>query len=105
MLVLELFVAPVIETLIYQALLYWIVFYFFRKTSIKTRSIIYLGVTTFLFAISHNYSIWYIIAVTISGFILTYVYLHFKIKYQNFIMPFAYTVLFHFTNNLLAHFF
>ena len=97
-----LFFAPILETLLYQVLIYYMIFFILKKYSLKTKSIVYLCLASLLFAASHNYSVWYIIATILPGLLLTYVFLHLQLQYSNFKISFFYTCLFHFLNNLFA---
>ena len=67
-----LIVAPLLETLIFQKLAY----YLFSKISyLNNKNILICVISGFLFGLSHWYSLFYVIIASIVGYILMYAYL------------------------------
>lgn len=99
----SLVIGPIIETFIFQFGIYTIIFYFkndIQKYLLK-KEFQFLGfyilLSSILFAISHNYSIYYILLMIIPGAVLSYAFYFLK---KNFTYPILYTFLIHFIHNL-----
>ncbi|PJA05488.1 MAG: hypothetical protein COX71_06430 [Flavobacteriales bacterium CG_4_10_14_0_2_um_filter_35_18] len=89
-------IAPLLETLIYQLTIIEIVF----KIKIKQANLIAILSSSFLFCLSHTYSIYYIFATFGLGAIFTTIYV--VAKKREDINPFWFVVFIHFLNNLIA---
>lgn len=82
-------IAPVLETLIYQFAIIEIVF----KIKIKQATLVAILISSFLFSLSHIYSIYYMLATFSLGvvFATTYIIAKKKKRYQSFLVHIFYT--------------
>jgi hypothetical protein len=100
--VLVLLVAPIFETFVFQFLIYYILYFIFKNTKIFVLInknfflLIYLILSSTLFAISHSYSKNYIYIMIIPGVVLAFSFYYFK-KHNKY--PFWYVSLIHFIHN------
>jgi hypothetical protein len=96
-------IGPIIETLIFQFVIYKIIFYIkgnIQKYLLKKECQFlgfYILISSILFAISHSYSVYYILLMIIPGAVLSYAFYFFK---KNYTYPVLYTFLIHFIHNL-----
>lgn len=80
---------PLIETLVFQAMVIRIILFFFKKLK-KTKIIIAIMASSILFAINHPYSISYILTAFFMGFVLAVSYIAIiKRKYSSIIVTFV----------------
>ncbi|MCT4013728.1 CPBP family intramembrane metalloprotease [Elizabethkingia anophelis] len=101
--VITILIGPLLETFLYQYLVYKIVYFiksFIQRSILKKEVqylIFYLVISSVLFAISHSYSRYYVFLMLIPGAILAFAFYYFKRKYS---YPFFYVLLIHFLHNL-----
>ena len=86
-------VAPLFETWLCQ----YLPFYFLRKwISNKIRiELIYIIISSLLFASQHFYSIWYAVYTVMPGIVLAYCFYYFYKLYQSLIVSFWFTAILH----------
>ncbi|MDV3908071.1 hypothetical protein CMT84_06360 [Elizabethkingia anophelis] len=107
--IISFFIAPLLNTIFFQYGVYE--FVFFLKKSIQKRNkvlldrnnniyiIIYYCLSTGLFAVSHNYSMYYIYLMIFPGFLLSYAFYYFE---KNFLYPIFYVFLIQSLHNIFA---
>ena len=88
--------APLLETIIFQALPFLIIKSFFRY---KKRLYVYIVVTAILFGLTHHYNTLYIVITFLFGIILGFMYYICTLRKENQVIIIA---LIHAINNLLA---
>lgn len=89
------FIAPVVETFIYQFLPFSLLF-----RALKIRPIYVIFFSSFLFGGMHYYNIIYVVYAFLSGFILIFAYIIF---YKRKFYPFVMVSIIHFIINLIAY--
>lgn len=90
--IVSLFLAPLIETLIFQLLIIELL------VKMKINPFIIISTSALLFGISHNYNILYIVATTISGFI--YAIYYYKLRNQGKLNSYLLVSVLHSLSNL-----
>ncbi|WP_428979921.1 CPBP family glutamic-type intramembrane protease [Elizabethkingia anophelis] len=101
----SLIISPIFETIIFQYLIYKIIYsskVFIQKFIMNDEDqylIFYLSVSSILFAISHSYSVHYILLMLFPGVIFSYSFYYFK-KYDFY--PISSVFFIHFSHNLVA---
>lgn len=88
-----LIIAPIVETLIFQALFYKI----YQKA--KINKWIIMAISSIAFGLFHYYSLFYILSTTVAGFIFVYMYF-LRAEINN--KPLLSTICAHFTINLIV---
>lgn len=86
---------PIIETFIYQYLIFKLYFYLFNKTS--SNIVVSILVSSVLFSLSHNYNYFAIVSTFLSGLVLGYTYFFANNRY---IPPFWCVTIIHSIHNL-----
>jgi membrane protease YdiL (CAAX protease family) len=98
-----LFVVPILESLVFQFLIQEAVLKWFGH--LKNKFLISLLVSSFLFAITHYYSTFYVLATFFSGVVYSGLYLEVRQKTNDKINAVALTALLHTFYNLFVFFF
>lgn len=88
---------PILETIIIQVIPYYLMSIFLEKVSYFRW--IYIVTVGLLFAISHHYSQFYILAMAFPGMFLCYMFVYFK---ERFAYPITYVILIHALHNAIA---
>lgn len=94
--IVSILIGPIIETLLSQILIIEVLL------RAKVKPILCIGVSALVFGISHNYNVFYIIAMVISGFI--YALYYYKLRDQGKLNGLLLVFVLHSLNNLLAFF-
>lgn len=96
MIVKGLLIAPLLETLIYQQFIYYLLS---KLSCLKNRTWLICMVAGIIFGLSHTYSLLYMIQTSLIGFVFMYAYL---IHIQNLRKSFWLITIIHFMVNLTA---
>ncbi len=89
-------IAPLFETLFFQAL---VIYQVFESYSGRYKKEIAIIVSSLLFGSIHYYSLYYFLFATIAGLFLAYIFCYFREK-TNYLMAFIYLTLIHMLSNL-----
>jgi len=94
------FLAPIIETIIFQFLFIEIFLYLFSKLTIKNKKGIIVFLSGILFGVLHLYNISYMISTAIFGWIYGSIYFFYKVNGK--INPFLAVLIIHAFDNLFT---
>ena len=94
---LSVIIGPLVETIIYQYIIFKLTFYFFNKNTINIISAILISALAF--SLSHNFNYFAILNSFFGGIILGYAYFF---NYNRHFPPFWYVFLLHSLHNLYA---